>query len=111
MNTSPFPLKLTQSAVDRLASLLEPGQALRVSLQGGGCAGLEYHFDLENAQAESDDLEQLFGDRVNVRIDPVSATYLQNAELDYESQAFSSQFVVRNPQASTTCGCGKSFTG
>lgn len=110
MEALTFPLELSDSAIERLDDLLSPNEVLRVSLRGGGCAGMEYQFDIETEPAEADDQEKTFRGHVRVRIDPVSATYLQGATLDFEVERFNSQFVMRNPKATTTCGCGKSFT-
>lgn len=104
-----FPFSLTQPAIDKLNEILIVGQSLRVSLHGGGCAGMEYRFDLENGKAEEGDMEKVFQDHVKVRVDPISANYLNNATLDYENHPFNSRFVIKNPNATTTCGCGSSF--
>lgn len=104
-----FPLELTQAAIERLDDLMEVGQTLRVSLRGGGCAGMEYQFDLEDGAAEEGDYEKTFQGHVKVRVDPISANYLRRATLDFEDHPFNSRFVMKNPNATTTCGCGSSF--
>ena len=109
MNENLFPIELTEAAIDRLDDLMSVGQVLRISLQGGGCAGMEYHYDLETSDIEEGDLEKTFRGHVIVRIDPISANYLRGAILDYQTANFSSQFVMKNPNATTTCGCGSSF--
>lgn len=70
---------------------------------------MEYRFELEQGQAEDGDLEKTFQGHIKVRVDPISANYLNNAVLDYQSDPFNSKFVINNPNATTTCGCGSSF--
>ncbi len=76
---------------------------LRISIQGGGCAGFNYVFDFEQTKAE-DDYEN-----GRVLIDPLSMQYLDGATLDYKEDIMGSQFVIQNPNATTKCGCGSSF--
>jgi iron-sulfur cluster insertion protein len=106
---SPFPVQLTDAARERLAGVVAEERVphLRVFVQGGGCAGFSYGFMLEH-EAQEDDLvlnEQGF----NVFVDPFTAPLLQGATLDWEESIRGSQFVIRNPNAVTTCGCGSSF--
>lgn len=103
------PISLSDAAIAKLKSILEPGQMLRIAIQGGGCAGMQYQFEIED-KPEGDDLTGSF-DGVGVVIDPVSVAYLAGSELDYASSDFSAQFVLKNPKAQTQCGCGKSFAG
>lgn len=101
-------ITLTADAKDKLFDVIDisKGQRLRIAIQGGGCAGFEYQFDLANPQdIEPDDLLQVD----HVVIDSISANYLRGAELDYVSEFMSSRFVLRNPNAKSTCGCGHSF--
>ena len=104
---------ISEAAADKLMDILDttrdPPQMLRVSIRGGGCAGFEYQFDIENA-IEGDDYRFEKGG-ATILIDPVSGAYLQGAELDYVSQMFDARFVLKNPNAKTTCGCGSSFAG
>lgn len=110
----PFPLILTDSARDKLEDLLihenaqreqENALGLRVAIEGGGCAGFRYQFTFD--EPEADDL-RLEDGHIRVWVDPVSAGYLTDAELDYTSSLLASQFVLRNPQARGSCGCGQS---
>ena len=85
------------------------GEKLRISIEGGGCAGMEYKFEVEKVCEEDDFTFTHLG--ADVVIDPVSAQYLNGATLDYISEMFNSRFVLKNPNATTTCGCGQSFVG
>jgi iron-sulfur cluster assembly accessory protein len=101
-------ITLTAEAKDKLFDVIDVNkeQRLRIAIQGGGCAGFEYQFDLANPQdIEPDDLLQ----ENFIVIDPVSAGYLQGAILDYVSEFMSARFVLKNPNAKSTCGCGHSF--
>lgn len=100
---------ITPAAADKLASILDvsKGQKLRISIRGGGCAGFEYQFDITDEVEEGDAVYSQMG--MEVIIDPISMTYLESAELDYVSEKFDSRFVLKNPHATTTCGCGQSF--
>lgn len=102
---------VTPAAAAKVAELLrEEGNAdlkLRVYITGGGCSGFQYGFAFEEEQAE-DDLA-LERDGVTVVIDPLSLQYLEGAEIDYSESLAGAQFVIRNPNAKTTCGCGSSF--
>jgi len=104
-------IKLTQSAGDRVASLLsKQGRAqgvLRVAVIGGGCSGLQYKMDLQDAPASRDFLVETAG--VRVVVDPKSALYVTGSELDY-LDALSGGFKVTNPNAATSCSCGESFS-
>jgi len=81
---------------------------LRVYVEGGGCSGFQYGFDLE--QATEDDDYIIERDGVRIVVDPLSYQYIMGSEIDYQEDLQGSQFVVRNPNASTTCGCGLSFS-
>ena len=105
-------LVFTDSAADKVRELLdEEGDAekkLRVFIQGGGCSGFQYGFTFAD-QAETDDLR--FDNRgVGLVVDPLSMQYLLDAEIDYSDGIGGAQFVIRNPNAATTCGCGSSFS-
>lgn len=102
---------ITEAAADKLMDVLDvtqqPPQMLRVSIKGGGCAGFEYQFDIDTHQEEGDYRFEQGG--AVVLIDPISGAYLQGAQLDYIAEKFDARFVLKNPNAQTTCGCGQSF--
>ena len=105
------PLVFTAAAAAKVAALIrEEGNAglkLRVYISGGGCSGFQYGFEFDENQAE-DDLA-LQRDGVTLLVDPLSLQYLVGAEVDYTESLHGAQFVIRNPNAKTTCGCGSSF--
>jgi iron-sulfur cluster insertion protein len=80
---------------------------LRVFVQGGGCSGFQYGFTFDENQAEDDFVFE--HNSVKVLVDAISMTYLSGAEIDYKKDIGSAQFVIKNPNATTTCGCGSSF--
>lgn len=105
-------INFTDNAAKKVAALIagegNPDLKLRVYITGGGCSGFQYGFTFDDTIAEDD-----FGlqkDGVSVVIDPMSYQYLEKAEVDYKESLQGSQFVIRNPNASTTCGCGSSFS-
>ena len=100
--------RATAKAREIFASHSEVGRMLRVYVQGGGCSGFQYGFDLER-DTEADDYV-VERDGVRVVVDPLSYQYIVGSEIDYQEDLQGSQFVVRNPNASTTCGCGLSFS-
>ena len=100
--------RATAKAREIFASHSEVGGMLRVYVQGGGCSGFQYGFDLER-DTEADDYV-VERDGVRVVVDPLSYQYIVGSEIDYQEDLQGSQFVVRNPNASTTCGCGLSFS-
>jgi iron-sulfur cluster insertion protein len=106
------PLVFTAAAAAKVAAMIEekgePGLMLRVHIQGGGCSGFQYGFALDENINEGD--TQVVTDGVTLLVDPMSIQYLTGAEVDFVEDLQGSQFVVRNPNASTTCGCGSSFT-
>ena len=106
------PLTFTAAAAAKVGALIaEEGNAdlkLRVYISGGGCSGFQYGFEFDENQAE-DDLA-LQRDGVTLLVDPLSLQYLVGAEVDYRESLQGAQFVIRNPNAKTTCGCGSSFT-
>ncbi|GJL82707.1 MAG: putative iron-sulfur cluster insertion protein ErpA [marine bacterium B5-7] len=110
--TSVSTLKLSDTATQQVAALKlqknNPDLLLRVFVQGGGCSGFQYGFQFENERDEEDLLIENEG--VNVVVDPLSYQYLMGAEIDFMNDLQGSRFVVRNPNASTTCGCGSSFS-
>ncbi|KTD51505.1 iron-sulfur cluster insertion protein ErpA [Legionella quinlivanii] len=108
----------TVSAADKVASLLaeedNPKLNLRVFISGGGCSGYQYGFTFDDVINEDDTIvSQQCSDgssRVNLLIDSMSYQYLSDAEIDYVKGIQGEQFVIRNPNAKTTCGCGSSFS-
>jgi iron-sulfur cluster insertion protein len=106
------PLSMTASAAAKVASLIaeeaNPELKLRVYISGGGCSGFQYGFSFDEF-AEADDLS-VERDGVTLIVDPLSLQYLMGAEVDYRESLQGSQFVIRNPNAKTTCGCGSSFS-
>lgn len=107
-----LPLVFTDSAVAKVKDLIaeegNPDLKLRVFVTGGGCSGFQYGFTFDEAVAEDD--AHLEKDGVSLLIDPMSYQYLVGAEIDYTEGLEGSQFVIRNPNATSTCGCGSSFT-
>ena len=106
------PLQFTAAAAAKVRELVaeegNPDLKLRVYIQGGGCSGFQYGFEFDEAQAE-DDLAVLT-DGMTLLVDPLSLQYLMGAEVDYTESLHGAQFVIRNPNAKTTCGCGSSFS-
>lgn len=106
------PLQFTSAAAAKVRELItEEGNdalKLRVYIQGGGCSGFQYGFEFDEQQAE-DDLA-IETDNVTLLVDPLSLQYLMGAEVDYTESLHGAQFVIRNPNAKTTCGCGSSFS-
>ena len=105
-------ITITENASAKIKDILaeenNPSLKLRVFVQGGGCSGFQYGFTLDDQQAEDDwDFEQ-YG--IHVLIDSMSGGYLQGATIDYKEDAMGSSFHIDNPQATTTCGCGSSFS-
>ena len=108
----PTPVNFTDSAVSKVKELIEEeGTAdlkLRVFVSGGGCSGFQYGFTFE--ESINDDDTKVTKDSVTLLIDPMSLQYLTGAEIDYQDNVQGSQFVIKNPNATTTCGCGSSFS-
>ena len=108
----PAPLIFTDSAAAKVAELVaeegNPELKLRVFVQGGGCSGFQYGFTFD--EAINDDDTQMTKNGVTLLIDAMSLQYLVGAEIDYKQDLQGAQFVIRNPNATTTCGCGSSFT-
>jgi iron-sulfur cluster insertion protein len=105
-------LLFTDAAAKKVAALIEgegnPRLMLRVFVQGGGCSGLQYGFEFDEQLQEGDTCVENHG--VRLIVDPMSVQYLTGAEIDYREGLDGAQFVIRNPNAATTCGCGSSFT-
>lgn len=106
------PLVFTDSAASKVKELIEeegnPGLKLRVFVTGGGCSGFQYGFTFDEEVNEDDTTMEKNG--VTLLIDPMSYQYLVGAEIDYSEGLEGSQFVIRNPNATSTCGCGSSFS-
>ena len=105
-------ISLEPPALARIREILaeedQPGLVLRVYVQGGGCSGLQYGFRLEDQQDEDDIVVD--HDDVRLVVDPMSLQYLQQARINYKENDAGASFVIINPQAAATCGCGNSFT-
>ncbi|MTI15854.1 iron-sulfur cluster insertion protein ErpA [Rhodobacteraceae bacterium RKSG542] len=102
---------LTDAAAKRVAQILskeEPGTVLRVSVEGGGCSGFQYRYDLVT-EREDDDLV-LEKDAATVLIDPISQQYMAGSQIDFVSDIMGQSFQIKNPQATAGCGCGTSFS-
>ena len=108
----PEPINFTDNAVNKVKELIEeegvPDLKLRVFVSGGGCSGFQYGFTFEEKENEDD--TKVTKDSVTLLIDPMSLQYLTGAEIDYQDNVQGSQFVIKNPNATTTCGCGSSFS-
>lgn len=109
---TPTAVNVTQRAVDKVKNLVaeegNPDLKLRVFVTGGGCSGFQYGFSFDEAVAEDDSLVEKDG--VAVIVDALSFQYLAGAEVDYTEGLEGSRFIVNNPNAATTCGCGASFS-
>jgi len=102
---------VTERAARRIGEILsrEPqGTMLRVSVEGGGCSGFQYKFDMDRSKADDDIL--ISRDGATVLIDPVSLPYLAGSEIDFVDDLIGASFRVNNPQAKASCGCGTSFS-
>jgi iron-sulfur cluster assembly accessory protein len=102
---------VSERAARRIGEILkgEPaGAMLRVSVEGGGCSGFQYNFDIESAKADDDVV--IARDSATVLIDPVSLNYMAGAEIDFVDDLIGASFRINNPKATASCGCGTSFT-
>lgn len=110
-NATDLPLVFTGAAASKVAQLIaeegNPSLMLRVYIQGGGCSGFQYGFTFDETVQDGD--TEVVTEGVKLLIDPMSIQYLMGAEIDYTEGLQGAQFVIRNPNASTTCGCGSSF--
>ena len=108
---TPSPIHFTDSAAQKVAQLMaeegNPNLKLRVFVQGGGCAGFQYGFTFDENVNEDDTTMEKNG--VTLLIDPMSYQYFVGAEIDYKEDINGAQFVIKNPNVTTTCGCGSSF--
>lgn len=108
----PAPILFTDNAAAKVRELVEeegnPDLKLRVFVQGGGCSGFQYGFTFDEIANEDDTKMEKNG--VTLLIDAMSLQYLTGAEIDYKEDLEGAQFVIKNPNATTTCGCGSSFS-
>lgn len=108
----PDPLLFTEQAATKVKSLIEEEEndalMLRVFVSGGGCSGFQYGFTFDESITDGDTIVEKNG--VKLLIDPMSFQYLVGGEIDYTEGLEGAQFVIRNPNATTTCGCGSSFS-
>jgi iron-sulfur cluster insertion protein len=108
----PSPIIFTDSAAEKVAQLIEeegnPDLKLRVFVQGGGCSGFQYGFTFDEIVNEDD--TTMVKNGVQLLIDSMSYQYLVGAEIDYKDDLEGAQFVIKNPTATSTCGCGSSFS-
>jgi iron-sulfur cluster insertion protein len=108
----PPPIVFTDAAAGKVKDLVDeegnPELKLRVFVQGGGCSGFQYGFTFD--EVVNDDDTQMAKNGVTLLIDSMSLQYLMGAEIDYKDDLQGAQFVIKNPNATTTCGCGSSFS-
>ena len=111
LQAPPSPIHFSSAAAEKVKELLaeegNPDLRLRVFVQGGGCSGFQYGFTFDETVNDDDTTIQKEG--VELLVDPMSFQYLVGAEIDYKDDLEGAQFVIRNPNANTTCGCGSSF--
>ena len=109
---TPDPLVFSDNAANKVKQLIEeegnPDLKLRVFVSGGGCSGFQYGFTFDEVTNEDDTVLNKNG--VQLLIDPMSFQYLVGAEIDYQENLEGAQFVIKNPNATSTCGCGSSFS-
>ncbi|MEO0664372.1 MAG: iron-sulfur cluster assembly accessory protein [Pseudomonadota bacterium] len=105
-----LPPKVTTRAFERLAEIgaAENGQVLRVAVEGGGCSGFQYEINLDDAPGDDDLVLEGAGERVV--IDSVSLPFLADATIDFEEELIGARFIINNPNATASCGCGTSFS-
>jgi iron-sulfur cluster insertion protein len=112
MSEMPTPVNLTEAAAAKVSGLIadegNPDLKLRVYISGGGCSGFQYGFTFDETQAEDD--TAVSKDGVTLLIDSMSLQYLVGAKIDYLEDLQGARFVIENPNATTTCGCGSSFS-
>ena len=109
--TTSIPFHVSESAARRIVEVMageQPGSALRIAVDGGGCSGFQYKFDIA-AQRQSDDIV-LQRDGATVLLDETSLQFLQGATLDYVDDLVGQAFRITNPNATASCGCGTSFS-
>ena len=104
-------ITVTERAARRIGEILRrepPGTVLRVSVEGGGCSGFQYKFDIDHTRAADDLVIERQG--ATVLIDPISVGYLTGSEIDFVDDLIGASFRINNPQATASCGCGTSFS-
>ena len=108
----PTGIVFTDSAASKVSELIKeednPNLKLRVFISGGGCSGFQYGFTFDEDIEDGD--SQVENQGVTLLVDPMSVQYLMGAEIDYKEDLQGAQFIIRNPNAQTTCGCGQSFS-
>jgi len=106
------PIRISEVAVSRVAEMIadegDPALKLRIFVTGGGCSGFQYGFAFDD-EAKEDDIRVERG-AITLVVDAMSLQYLAGAEIDFEDKLEGARFVIRNPNATTTCGCGSSFS-
>ncbi len=109
---APAGIVFTDAAAHKVSELIaeedNPNLKLRVFISGGGCSGFQYGFTFDEDIEDGD--SQVENQGVTLLVDPMSVQYLMGAEIDYKEDLQGAQFIIRNPNAQTTCGCGQSFT-
>ena len=112
INTAAAPLEFTTDAASKVLELIKEEEndnlKLRVYVQGGGCSGFQYGFTFDEDQQDDD--TAVDRDGVRLLVDPMSFQYLIGAKIDYKDDMEGARFIINNPNASTTCGCGSSFS-
>ena len=103
-------IEITNNAQEHIATVLKKDSAkyFRITVLGGGCAGFQYKFDFENLKNDDDIL--IHNEKIDVIIDETSMELIQNSKIDYVHELIGSSFKITNPQASSSCGCGTSFS-
>ena len=104
-------ISFTEKAASKVLSIMKDQKVaddtrVRVGVKGGGCSGFQYGFTFDETKEED---EVVVTDGISLVVDPLSLQYLDGAEIDYSTDHFNSQFIIRNPNVQTTCGCGSSF--
>ena len=111
-SVAPPPVVFTDAAAHKVGELIRdednPNLKLRVFISGGGCSGFQYGLTFDEAVEDGD--SEVENQGVTLVVDPMSVQYLMGAEIDYKEDLSGAQFIIRNPNAQTTCGCGQSFT-
>ncbi len=105
------PLTITERAAKRIGQILQSegdGAMLRISVEGGGCSGFQYKFNVERSKADDDTV--VSRDAVVVLVDPASVPFLAGSEVDFVDDLIGASFRVSNPNATASCGCGTSFS-
>ena len=106
------PIKISDTVVSKVSEMLaeegDPNLQLRIFVTGGGCSGFQYGFAFDD-EKKDDDI-RVVKDAITVVVDAMSLQYLAGAEIDYEDKLEGARFVIRNPNAASTCGCGSSFS-